>query len=69
MAGSFGYEAEHRSMSRVIAEVLYEQVDASSGETVVAPGSSCRTQLGERTEGEPPHPVEKVAQALDRSPR
>jgi Fe-S oxidoreductase len=69
MAGSFGYEAEHRSMSRAIAEVLYEQVDASSGETVVAPGASCRTQLGERTEDEPPHPVEKVAEALDRPSR
>ena len=66
MAGSFGYEAEHYSMSRAIAEVLFEQVADSDGETVVAPGASCRTQLGDRTSvrGEPPHPVEKVAAAL-----
>ena len=68
MAGSFGYEAEHRSMSRAIAEVLYEQVDASGGKTVVAPGASCRTQLGERTASEPPHPVEKVAEAVSEWP-
>lgn len=64
MAGSFGYEAEHRSMSRAIAEVLYEQVDTSDGERVVAPGASCRTQLGERTVEDPPHPIEAVAAAL-----
>jgi FAD/FMN-containing dehydrogenase/Fe-S oxidoreductase len=67
MAGSFGYEAEHYSMSRKIADVLFEQVAASDGETVVAPGASCRAQLGdwEALHGEPPHPVEKVAEALD----
>ncbi|MFC4552107.1 MULTISPECIES: FAD-binding and (Fe-S)-binding domain-containing protein [Halorussus] len=68
MAGSFGYEAEHYSMSRAIGDILFEQVEESDGETVVAPGASCRTQLGdwEGTDDEPPHPVEKVAEALDR---
>ncbi|SER10541.1 FAD-binding and (Fe-S)-binding domain-containing protein [Natrinema salaciae] len=67
MAGSFGYEAEHYSLSRAIGDVLFEQVDDSDGETVVAPGASCRTQLSTH-EGcdEPPHPVEKVAAALSR---
>jgi Fe-S oxidoreductase len=51
-------------MSRAIAEVLYEQVDESDGEQVVAPGASCRSQLGEHEGREPPHPVEKVADAL-----
>jgi Fe-S oxidoreductase len=66
MAGSFGYEAEHYSMSRKIGEILFEQVAASDGETVVAPGASCRAQLGdwEALRGEPPHPIEKVAEAL-----
>ncbi|WP_435075920.1 FAD-binding and (Fe-S)-binding domain-containing protein [Halococcus sp. AFM35] len=64
MAGSFGYEAEHLSMSRAIADVLYEQVDESDGERVVAPGASCRSQLGEHEGREPPHPIEKVADAL-----
>jgi Fe-S oxidoreductase len=65
MAGSFGYEAEHLSMSRAIASILYDQVEASSGEEVVAPGASCRTQLGERYD-DPPHPIEKVAEAVVR---
>jgi FAD/FMN-containing dehydrogenase/Fe-S oxidoreductase len=64
MAGSFGYEAEHYSMSKAIAAILYDQVDASPGETVVAPGASCRSQLGDHEGEEPPHPVEKLAVAV-----
>ncbi|NHN58497.1 MULTISPECIES: FAD-binding and (Fe-S)-binding domain-containing protein [Halorussus] len=66
MAGSFGYEAEHYSMSRQIGEILFEQVADSGGETVVAPGASCRAQLGdwEGLRSEPPHPIEKVAEAV-----
>ncbi|WP_115862543.1 FAD-binding and (Fe-S)-binding domain-containing protein [Halorussus litoreus] len=68
MAGSFGYEAEHFSMSRAIGEILFEQVDDSDGDLVVAPGASCRTQLGDRegASDEPPHPIEKVAGAVGR---
>jgi len=68
MAGSFGYEAEHYSMSQAIGDILVDQVSESDADTVTAPGSSCRTQLGERddvdVDGEPPHPVEKLADAL-----
>ncbi|MFB6192007.1 MAG: (Fe-S)-binding protein, partial [Haloarculaceae archaeon] len=64
MAGSFGYEAEHYSMSEAIGRILVDQVDASDGETVVAPGASCRTQLGDQYGEKPPHPVEKLAEAL-----
>ncbi|QZX98930.1 FAD-binding and (Fe-S)-binding domain-containing protein [Halobaculum rubrum] len=66
MAGSFGYEVEHHSMSESIASILFDQVDDSPGEEVTAPGASCRTQLAERdgADGDPPHPVEKVAAAL-----
>ena len=66
MAGSFGYEAEHYAMSKAIGETLYDQVAASDGDDVVAPGASCRTQLKDRDAdaGEPPHPVEKLAAAL-----
>jgi len=62
MAGSFGYEAEHRSMSEAVGSVLFEQVEESPGEQVVAPGASCRTQLGDRDEEaeEPPTPVEML---------
>jgi FAD/FMN-containing dehydrogenase/Fe-S oxidoreductase len=65
MAGSFGYEAEHYDLSQAIGRILFRQVDESPGETVVAPGASCRTQLGDRDGSEhPQHPVEKVAEAL-----
>jgi FAD/FMN-containing dehydrogenase/Fe-S oxidoreductase len=64
MAGSFGYEAEHYDLSMAIGERMIERVEGR-GE-VVAPGASCRTQLGDRDgESPPPHPVEKVAEALD----
>ncbi|MFB6141401.1 MAG: FAD-binding and (Fe-S)-binding domain-containing protein, partial [Halosimplex sp.] len=68
MAGSFGYEAEHYSMSRAIGEILFEQVEESRGEAVVAPGASCRSQLGDSdgatADDAPPHPVERLADAL-----
>jgi FAD/FMN-containing dehydrogenase/Fe-S oxidoreductase len=63
MAGSFGYEAEHYSMSMAIAQNLVDQLDA--GETVVAPGTSCREQLHHTAvEGKPPHPIEALDDAL-----
>ena len=69
MAGSFGYEAEHYSMSRAIADVVKGQVDASPGERVVAPGASCRSQLDGYDDLEkPPHPAELLAAALPDAP-
>jgi len=66
MAGSFGYEAEHYEMSRAIGRILFDQVDDSQGDSVVAPGTSCRTQLGDREDREaPPHPVEKLAELVE----
>ncbi|RQG91118.1 FAD-binding oxidoreductase [Natrarchaeobius halalkaliphilus] len=67
MAGSFGYESEHASMSDAIASILYEQIDDSTGEVVVAPGASCRTQLeGHRgSDGTPPTPIELVDDVLE----
>jgi Fe-S oxidoreductase len=53
-------------MSKAIGRILFDQVDESDGDEVVAPGASCRTQLKERDGDapEPPHPVEKLAAAL-----
>jgi Fe-S oxidoreductase len=64
MAGSFGYEAEHYAMSRAIASILFDQIDDSEGETVIAPGASCRSQLADHEGEAPPHPVEKLAAAV-----
>ncbi len=67
MAGSFGYEAEHYSMSMAIGSILSDQVEASPGDRVVAPGASCRSQLGHRdgASEEPPTPIEVLAEALE----
>jgi len=46
MAGSFGYESEHYDISKAIGRILFDQVEESGGETVTAPGASCRSQLG-----------------------
>ncbi len=63
MAGAFGYEAEHYSMSRAIGRLLFEQVDAAGGRPV-APGASCRTQLADREDArDPAHPVELLSAA------
>ncbi len=64
MAGSFGYESEHYSMSMAVGSILFDQIEDSDGAEVVAPGASCRTQVGDRQDEEPPHPIEKVADAL-----
>jgi Fe-S oxidoreductase len=66
MAGSFGYEKEHYDLSKAIGRILFEQVDASGGEQVVAPGASCRTQLGDGKNGveRPTHPIEVLADAM-----
>ena len=65
MAGSFGYESEHHDLSKAIGRVLFDQVEASPGETVTAPGASCRSQLGDRDGvATPPHPIEKVAETM-----
>ena len=65
MAGSFGYEAEHYDLSKAIGKQLFEKIDASGG-TPVAPGGSCRSQIGDRDEAakNPPHPIEKVGAVL-----
>jgi FAD/FMN-containing dehydrogenase/Fe-S oxidoreductase len=64
MSGSFGYEAEHFSMSKAIGRILFDQVDDSPGDRVVAPGASCRTQLGDHYDEKPPTPIEALAEAL-----
>lgn len=66
MAGSFGYESEHYSMSEAIGEILFDQVEESSGDLIAAPGTSCRSQLKDRDRDadEPPHPVELLDRVL-----
>ena len=64
MAGSFGYEAEHYELSRAIGDILFDQIAECHGETVTAPGASCRSQLSSRGDSRPSHPIEKLADSL-----
>ncbi|MEF8779481.1 MAG: FAD-linked oxidase C-terminal domain-containing protein [Haloferacaceae archaeon] len=64
MAGSFGYEAEHYSLSQSVFDILRGQIRDSDGDTVVATGASCKKQIGDGLGEKPPHPVQKVEEAL-----
>jgi FAD/FMN-containing dehydrogenase/Fe-S oxidoreductase len=60
MAGSFGYEAEHYTVSQQIGElVLFPAVrKAASSSIIAAPGTSCRHQIADATLRRAQHPVE-----------
>mgnify|MGYP002632225595 CR=1 FL=1 len=66
MAGSFGYEREHYDLSMQIGEmVLFPAVrDAGAATVVVAPGTSCRHQIGDGTGRRARHPAEIIARLL-----
>ncbi len=66
MAGSFGYEKEHYELSMKVGElVLFPAVRQADKETiVVAPGTSCRHQIGDGTGRQALHPVEVLYGAL-----
>jgi FAD/FMN-containing dehydrogenase/Fe-S oxidoreductase len=67
MAGSFGYEAEHYDLSTAIGSILAEKLEATDADRVVAPGTSCRTQIGDlwTDDDRPAHPIEALEAALE----
>jgi Fe-S oxidoreductase len=66
MAGSFGYEKEHYELSMKVGElVLFPAVREADKEAIlVAPGTSCRHQIGDGTDRKAMHPVEVLYGAL-----
>jgi FAD/FMN-containing dehydrogenase/Fe-S oxidoreductase len=70
MSGVFGYEAEHYDLSVAMAErVLLPAVRAvPPATTVLATGTSCRTQIGDLTARDALHPLEFLAQRLAAGP-
>lgn len=66
MAGSFGYEAEHAGLSRIIAgQRLLPRLDRISGETrVVTNGFSCRHQIADLSGRQSVHVIELVREFL-----
>ncbi len=59
MAGSFGYEAEHYEVSRLVGEqrLLPTVRQAEQEDIIVAPGFSCRLQIQHFTGREAVHPA------------
>lgn len=66
MAGSFGYEKEHYSLSMKIGElVLLPAVRGADAATIIAAsGTSCRHQIKDGTGRKSLHPVEVLWEAL-----
>ena len=66
MAGSFGYEAEHYEISRLVGEqrLLPAISHATPDTVVVAPGFSCRLQIQHFTGREAIHPAEFLRSCL-----
>lgn len=64
MAGSFGYEAEHVSMSKSIGQILFDQIESGPEGMLITCGASCRAQLASYFSEEPVHPIEKIAEIL-----
>ena len=67
MAGSFGYEAEHVQLSVQIAEqrlLPAVRAAAAAGQSVCAPGFSCRSQIQDGASVRALHPIQAVAAML-----
>jgi len=66
MAGSFGYEAAHREVSRAMAEASLLPAVRGAGEDaiVVADGTSCRHQIRDGAQREALHVARVLAAAL-----
>ena len=66
MAGSFGYEKEHFTLSMQVGElVLFPTVRRQPEEVIIAaPGTSCRHQIKDGTGRIAKHPVEILYEAL-----
>jgi Fe-S oxidoreductase len=62
MAGSFGYEKEHYEVSRAAGErKLFPAIrNSGAGTVVVAPGFSCRQQIGHFTEARAASAIEVI---------
>jgi FAD/FMN-containing dehydrogenase/Fe-S oxidoreductase len=66
MAGSFGYEKEHYTLSQQIGELVLLPAVRQQPETTIiaAPGTSCRHQIKDATGRKALHPVEVLYAAL-----
>ena len=67
MAGSFGFEKEHYSLSKNIGEmklIPFITAKEHDGKEIVISGVSCRQQISHLSNKKPKHVVEVLANAL-----
>lgn len=66
MAGSFGYEKEHYSISMQVGEdTLFPKIRNTSNDTIIAAsGTSCRHQIKDGTKRNSKHPITILREAL-----
>jgi Fe-S oxidoreductase len=70
MAGSFGYEAKHHSISMQMAELsLLPRIRGNEGAIIVADGTSCRHQIKDGAQREALHLARLLDQLRVRKPR
>jgi Fe-S oxidoreductase len=65
MAGLFGHEAEHQTMSRDLFDMSWRTPLSATDRRVAATGFSCRCQAKRFTGERPPHPAEILLDALE----
>jgi FAD/FMN-containing dehydrogenase/Fe-S oxidoreductase len=66
MAGAFGYESGHYSLSTQIGELaLFPAVRESRDATIAASGISCKAQIEDGTDRDVYHPISLVARLME----
>jgi FAD/FMN-containing dehydrogenase/Fe-S oxidoreductase len=69
MAGAFGYEAEHYTLSMQVAELaLFPAINRDKEAILAAAGISCQTQIEDATGRHAFHPISLVARLLSSLP-
>jgi Fe-S oxidoreductase len=67
MAGAFGYEAEHYSLSRQVGRLsLFPSIQQAGTAIIAATGISCKSQIEDETGIEAFHPISLVARKYSR---
>ena len=65
MAGSFGYDKEHYDLSKALAErVLLKAAQAAPESILLAPGTSCRSQVEDLAGLDAVHPLQLLSKQL-----
>jgi FAD/FMN-containing dehydrogenase/Fe-S oxidoreductase len=66
MAGAFGYEAEHYSLSMKVGELtMFPAITSAADSIICAAGISCKAQIEDGTGKQAVHPITLISRRLD----